>query len=294
VSGAGQADRGQSSRFRVDRRGLFRMGCITAGVAASASLLDGLLLTPRRLVTSDHAFEQSRTGAQPPVSPPLRILQVSDLHLRAIGPLERLLIERIHATPADLVVFTGDMIDRPAGIPLLDALLGELPSGARMLAILGNWEHRCAVPVEAIARMYERHGVELLVNRSVEVDHHGRSLRVTGLDDCLLGRPDPTAALAAAAPRDHHLVLAHCPAARDRLGLPPEHPASLVLSGHTHGGQIAPCGAAVVLPPGSGRYVAGWYRDGGPPMYVSRGIGTSLVPIRIGATPELVRIGWRL
>jgi predicted MPP superfamily phosphohydrolase len=66
------------------------------------------------------------------------------------------------------------------------------------------------------------------------------------------------------------------------------------LSGHTHGGQVAPFGIATILPPGCGRYVAGWYRDSGPPMYVSRGIGTSLFPVRIGATPELVRIDWHL
>ena len=92
----------------------------------------------------------------------------------------------------------------------------------------------------------------------------------------------------------HHLVLAHCPITRDALALPAGHAASLVLSGHTHGGQVAPFGIATILPRGCGRYVAGWYRDAGPPMYVSRGIGTSLLPVRIGATPELVCIDWRL
>jgi predicted MPP superfamily phosphohydrolase len=58
---------------------------------------------------------------------------------------------------------------------------------------------------------------------------------------------------------------------------------------------VAPFGVATILPPGCGRYVAGWYRDAdGPPLYVSRGIGTSGLPIRIGATPELVQIDWGL
>ena len=114
------------------------------------------------------------------------------------------------------------------------------------------------------------------------------------------GKPHPepyltaAAALDGAGPLPHHLVLAHCPISRDMLGLPEEHPASLVLSGHTHGGQVAPFGLATILPRGCGRYVAGWYRDALPPMYVSRGIGTSLLPIRIGATPELVRLDWQL
>jgi predicted MPP superfamily phosphohydrolase len=67
-----------------------------------------------------------------------------------------------------------------------------------------------------------------------------------------------------------------------------------MLSGHTHGGQIAPFGVALKLPHGSGGYVAGWYRGDGVPLYVSRGIGTSLVPIRIGATPELAQFDWSL
>jgi predicted MPP superfamily phosphohydrolase len=67
-----------------------------------------------------------------------------------------------------------------------------------------------------------------------------------------------------------------------------------MLSGHTHGGQIAPFGIAIKLPHGSGGYVSGWSRDDGGPLYVSRGIGTSLVPIRIGATPELAQFDWSL
>jgi predicted MPP superfamily phosphohydrolase len=61
-----------------------------------------------------------------------------------------------------------------------------------------------------------------------------------------------------------------------------------MLSGHTHGGQVAPFGRPLYRPRGSGRYVSGWYRDADRvPMYVSRGIGTSVVPIRLGAVPEI-------
>jgi predicted MPP superfamily phosphohydrolase len=276
-------------RQRLGRRAVLRGGCLAAGVAAAAVTIDGTLITPARLVTSDHAFGRTAASGRP-----LRLLQLSDLHLHGIGGLERMLLERIHDSRADLIVLTGDAIDSPDALPHLEQLLRELPTATRRLAILGNWEHKCGIALDDLRRTYERQGVEMLVNRSVDIEHHGRWLTVTGLDDLVLGRPDPTHALAGATRRDQHLVLAHCPAARDALGLPPGHPASLVLSGHTHGGQIAPLGAAFVRPRGSGRYVAGWYRDGGPPMYVSRGIGTSLLPVRIGATPELVRIEWWL
>lgn len=59
------------------------------------------------------------------------------------------------------------------------------------------------------------------------------------------------------------------------------------LAGHTHGGQVNLLGMRPFLPQGSGRYVAGWYRDIKPSLYVSRGIGTSILPVRIGSVPEI-------
>jgi predicted MPP superfamily phosphohydrolase len=282
-----------SSRSRrpssLSRRTLLRRACLVAGAVPVAAAIDGVAITPRRLVTSNHSFGQAASTDR------LRIVQVSDLHVHGIGTLERQLLEQLHDAQADLIVITGDSIDRAGSLPLLDRLLGEFPRSPRVLAILGNWEYRSGVGPDQFAHTYARHGIELLVNQSIELEHHGRTIRITGLDDILDGRPDAATALRDGRSLDHHLVLAHCPVSRDTLGLPPEHPASLVLSGHTHGGQVAPFGVATILPPGCGRYVSGWYRDdGGPPLYVSRGIGTSLLPIRIGAAPELVRIDWGL
>jgi predicted MPP superfamily phosphohydrolase len=254
-----------------------------------AAVIDAVAITPRRLVTSNHSFGQAASAER------LRILQVSDLHVRGIGTLERQLLERLHESQADLIVITGDSIDRAPSLPLLDTLLGEFPRSPRVLAILGNWEYRSGVSPEQFSRTYARHGIELLVNRSIEMEHHGQRIRITGLDDILSSKPNAATAISDGRPLNHHLVLTHCPIVRDTLGLPSEHPASLVLSGHTHGGQVAPFGVATILPHGCGRYVAGWYRDdGGPPLYVSRGIGTSGLPIRIGATPELVQVDWAL
>ena len=273
----------------LSRRTLLRRACLVAGTVPLAAAIDGVAITPRRLVTSTHSFGQAASTDR------LRIVQVSDLHVHGIGTLERQLLEQLHESQADLIVITGDSIDRAGSLPLLDRLLGEFPRSPRVLAILGNWEYRSGIGPDQFARTYARHGIELLVNQSIEVEHQGRTIRVTGLDDILYSRPAAATAIGAGRPLDHHLVLAHCPISRDTLGLPPEHPASFVLSGHTHGGQVAPFGVATILPPGCGRYVAGWYRDAdGPPLYVSRGIGTSGLPIRIGATPELVRIDWGL
>lgn len=282
-----------TSNPRCSRRRAIRMLAGGAGLAAiglpTAALVDGLVVTPRRLETSTHAF-----GDQVPGGNRLRIVQLSDLHVAGLGALEQSVLERVHDARADLVAITGDAIDHSRHLPALELLLRELPRRPRIVAIPGNWEHWSGAPLDTFARLYDRHGVELLVNRSIEIDTAGTRVRVTGLDDLVGGRPDAATALRDARPLPNHLVLAHCPQARDVLGLPAEHPASLLLSGHTHGGQIVPFRVVVWRPRGSGRYVGGWYRDDGPPMYVSRGIGTSVVPMRIGATPELVLVDWSL
>ena len=282
---AAQADRRGLGR----REWLARMG-ILAGAVPVVGAVDGLMITPRRLAATDHEVGT----AAPADAPRLSLLQISDLHLKQVGSLEERLLEQVHARTPDVIVLTGDIVDRRGSLWQLDLFLRQLPHAGRRFAIPGNWEHWAGIPLESLERLYATHGVELLVNRSVVFDHGGRRVRVTGLDDLVAGKPDADAALAAAEPCANHLVLAHCPAARDQLRLPSAHAPTFMLSGHTHGGQIAPFGVAVKLPHGSGGYVSGWYRDEGVPLYVSRGIGTSLVPVRIGATPEVPHFDWSL
>jgi predicted MPP superfamily phosphohydrolase len=289
--------------MRLKRRDLFRGGAALVAGGGLTTGIDGLCLTPFKLDVSHHYFgvPPAPTGdlateamPTPAESRRLRIAHVSDLHLYRVGPLEERVLEALHSLAPDLLVITGDSLSAARGEgPLVD-FLAACPDVPHRLAILGNWEISSGVPVARLRAHHERHGFDLLVNRSVRVALGDRSVRVTGFDDFRQGRPDPVAALAGEEPCDHHLVLAHCPVHRDKLSLPSEHPADLVLSGHTHGGQVAPGGVALLTPPGSGRYVAGWYRDGGPPLFVSRGIGTSTVPIRIGSVPELACIDWQL
>lgn len=279
------------SNVLLPRRKMLAASAALAGLPVAAGV-DGLLVTPRRLDVTRHTFGGSVTAAAP-----LRIVQVSDLHIRGFGAVEEQVVNAIVAARPDVIVHTGDMLESPRGFRPLREFLRRCPA-VPSFAIPGNWEYSSGVPLSAFGRLCDAVGIEWLVNRSVAMSHRGTALRITGLDDLRGGRPDAAAALGTAEPVPNHLVLAHCPALRDRLGLPTQHPADLVLSGHTHGGQVAPLGMPVVLPPGSGRYVAGWYgREGGdplPPLYVSRGIGMSLIPVRLGAVPEVAVFEWTL
>lgn len=257
---------------------------------------DALMVTPSWLKTSTFTFaggNESQHNRDGPPAPAASLLQLSDLHMKRIGRLEEQLLNAIQANPPDLLLFTGDAFDTAAGIDVFSEFLAACPQQSMSIGILGNWEYRSGIDPQRVARVYDQHGGRLLVNEACEVKTSAGSLVVTGLDDLVQGRPQVSAAkrLAGRAP---HLLLAHCPGQRDQLGPAIGEGIDLILSGHTHGGQIAPFGIALVTPDGSGRYVRGWYRKEGPPMYVSRGLGTSTLPIRLGVTPELVSIRWQL
>lgn len=271
----------------VPRRRWLRRAALLAGLGGGTSALEGIR-NRVRLAETRHEFAAApRSGPQRTV----RVAHVTDLHLAAIGPLEQRLLERLHASAVDLIAFTGDMIDDADNRHVLDTFLSECPHAPARVSIAGNWEYGSGLPLEEHRRIHERHGVNWLVNRSIVVATPAGRVRVTGLDDLRCGRPDAAAALRDAPPADAHLLLLHCPALCD---VPAAGRADLALAGHTHGGQVAPLGFAAVRPRGSGRYVAGWYRDATTPMYVSRGIGTSGLPLRVGAVAELPLIDWSI
>lgn len=285
-------------------RALARREWLAAAVATGAGLgvANAFGIEPNRVTVSRH-----RIGA--PGARTLRVVQLTDLHLRDVGFHEHRIAEAVAELRPQLLLLTGDSIDRRDRLPQLSEFLGLLPRGGEGIAILGNWEHWGGVDLRALRSTYERHGIRLLRDESVTLSLPAGRLLVTGLDDLVGGRPSVPAALAHATPAPDHLLLAHCPAHRELFvraahaspplpGMDPLDPAllrpQLMLSGHTHGGQLRFAGWAPFLPQGSGRYVSGWYRGNGPDLYVSRGLGTSVVPARIGAPPEIAVFDWAL
>jgi predicted MPP superfamily phosphohydrolase len=137
--------------------------------------------------------------------------------------------------------------------------------------------------------MFEAGDTRLLVNEPVQL---GPFAALYSLDDALAGRPDLSGL-----PNDpgcEVLLLSHCSGFRDELTPDQGRRIRAMISGHTHGGQVAFGGWAPLRPPASGRYVSGWYSGGGPDLFLSRGLGTSLVPLRIGSVPELAIIDWHV
>ena len=270
--------------LRLSRRQwLAATGC---GVVAAIGS-DGWLVEPNRIVVTSHSLAESNGGAA------TRIVQLTDLHLHDVGHHVKAVAAQTNALHPDLIALTGDSVDRSDALPLLAEFLELLPSETPKVATLGNWEHWAGVDTSELRSLYDRYHCRLLVNESASFTLHGRSFSFTGLDDLVGGTPNLAAAIRGGLRDDEtHVLIEHCPAFRDAPPLRQPGAAApfrLMLSGHTHGGQVAPFGRALYRPQGSGRYVSGWYRDADRvPMYVSRGIGTSVVPIRLGAVPEIV------
>ncbi len=249
--------------------------------------VEGLVLGPHRLTITRHQVTKPGAAA----GQQLRIVQLTDLHLRGLGEYEERVAAEVNALDADVVVLTGDSIDQQKRLGVLGTFLDWLESPYKY-AILGNWERWIfgddIAPLEAI---YATHDTQLLVNESVEHEHHGHSLLITGLDDYIGGEADYESAVRDQPSPANHLLLQHCPEFRDHLDGTTWSP-DLMLAGHTHGGQVQVLGIAPVRPRGSGRYVQGWYRDREPHLYVSPGLGTVLVPVRLGAPPEITVFDW--
>jgi predicted MPP superfamily phosphohydrolase len=217
----------------------------------------------------------------------ITIIQVSDLHLRSLARRELAVIGHLNALKSDLLVLSGDVIDDATNLPVLERFLASLEPGNKV-AVLGNWEHWSGVDLSDLRALYARYGVRLLVNEQVSYRVGKRTLAVAGLDDFTAGTPDSAVVKGLAGDGEISLVVQHSPGWFEATAaLNQSHPASLCLAGHTHGGQIAPFGMVMWTPRGSGRFNAGRYELGSCPLYISRGIGTSIAPLRMGARPEI-------
>ena len=212
----------------------------------------------------------------------LRIVALSDLHAPFIlGPPGDLIKMINHELP-DIFILAGDIIDQSGSEDLVKEFQ-RIKARHAKVATLGNWEYHGSLDLERLRKAYENSGISLLVNATLDVS----GLPIVGLDDFVFGSPDYEIIKKVSTTGGAILVISHCPGSFDFLTKYSRRPV-LVLSGHTHGGQIAPFGFVLVMPSGSGSYVQGWYHKGKDSMYVMRGIGTTGPPIRIGARPEIL------
>jgi uncharacterized protein len=235
--------------------------------------------------TTCHSISINR-GTTP--IPPLKLAYASDFHAGPTTDPDVLLqaCAELRAARPDVLLLGGDFVTHVSHeIEWLAPQLADIPAPFGRFAVLGN--HDWWSDPGHIVRQLEIVGIQVLLNRNVQLRPPFGKVYVCGVDDHRCGRPDATAALAGA--EGVRIVLMHAPSGLLDLG---EQRFDLALCGHTHGGQIAlPGGVPIVVPHGrlSRRYPRGRFELGnGRTLLVSVGLGCVLVPIRICADPEIL------
>jgi predicted MPP superfamily phosphohydrolase len=261
-----------------------RFLAVAGGALGAAALgTDAFAFEPERVLLSRHDV---RVPELPRALEGLRIAHVTDVHFPGNIAAAESALEHLRRERPEIVVLTGDMLEHNDALPQVAAFATHARGSIATVATLGNWEYY-ANSIPPLAAVYSEAQVELLINARREVAVGDTSIVLVGLDDPVMGRPDIYRARAGLTSGGVEVWLLHAPGIVSHQLQHDEARPAFLLAGHTHGGQIRLPLLPAVTPTGSGRFVAGWYRDTFAPLYVSRGVGTTNVPARFCCPPEL-------
>jgi len=223
----------------------------------------------------------------------LVVAHLSDLHMRGYGGRERQVLKLLAEARPNLIVMTGDFTlegSDPAPIQQFLGDLRDLQPTFGIWAVLGNHDHwyPLAPDDEALRRFFSEAGVALLVNEGGRIGKGEDTLSLIGVDDPFSGYANLTESLRGMHRTPFAILLTHSPEIFVKADLAKF---DLVLAGHTHGGQVRlPGVGALWLPRGSEGFESGWFYGQFAQMYVTRGVGTSILPVRFLCRPEIALI----
>ena len=296
--------------MRYPLRNILGIGLITATICGVLLLAYAYFVEPFRLVVNEQelaieGWDKEFDG--------FRILLISDVHGGSHGVDEariHQIVETANAQSADMIVLLGDFVsqpisnrpmrERPPLMPMdkiADALAGlRAPNG--VFAVLGNhdgWYSDAAVTSEL-----KRVGIHVLDGEVANIERGGRLFRLLGLKDHMHAQDwkkfsnEAKNLLAATEGTGNVVVLEHSPDILPIItgDLLISKDLKLILAGHTHGGQVRlPIIGSPIVPSSYGqKYVAGHIKDADVDMFVTTGIGTSVLPFRFFVPPEIVVI----
>lgn len=225
-----------------------------------------------------------------------KVLQMTDFHGGRFVSSEYLdeAVELAARQNPDVVALTGDFIHKGNGhIERVARSLGRLRAPGGVYAVLGNHDYSVHNALgrrrnpdlhRQVADALAAHGISVLRNQAVPIRRGDDAIQLVGMEDLWSRQCDPEVSFAGLSPDQPRIVLAHNPLTVELLH---QRRCDLMLSGHTHGGQVVLPGLGrVALGPGGRRFCAGMYRVGATWLYVNKGIGHG-VPIRYQVRPEI-------
>lgn len=272
---------------RIKRR-LRRVRAARPSVLTTLSLNAPVPQTPPLAYAPDPEITQTDIWLErlPAAYDGLRIVHLTDIHhslFTSIREVERA-VHLANLLHPDLVALTGDYVTlSPSYIWPVAQTLGKLQARFGTFAVLGN--HDFQVDPDAVARALESQDIRVLRNRHAALRSGDATLWIAGVDDLWWGSDDLPGALRHVPAREAKILLCHNPLgiwSAARLDV------DFVLSGHTHGGQVRlPMMNSFYRSKPGRRFVEGWNKLGSTQIYVNRGIGKVLVPVRVKCPPEI-------
>jgi len=232
------------------------------------------------------------------------VAQLSDLHNAEFGEGQRRLLDCVREANADAIVITGDTIDsRHTDVALAIDTIERLCGLAPVYLVTGNHEARIPTDCDALLTGAAQVGAVVLRNEAAEIVQNGEKMRIAGADDLgfyvsTLGMEDGKASMRAklaelTAEETFTILLSHRPELYTWYA---ETGADLVFAGHAHGGQVRLPWIGGLVAPGQGllpKYTDGIHMIQNTAMVISRGLGNSVLPLRINNPPEVVVVTLR-
>ena len=228
-----------------------------------------------------------------------RIAQVSDLHNAELGKDNNKLIEKLNECEPDIIVLTGDLIDsNHTNLEVALSFARQAVKIAPCYFVTGNHEAWVGSQYEELKTSLENAGVTVLQDEAIELNYGDECIQLIGLNDPDFSERDSflsesileTKLSQVNISNGFTILLSHRP---EYFNVYQNKNIDLVLSGHAHGGQFRLPFLGGVIAPNQGffpKYDAGIYTENGTTMIVSRGIGNSIIPVRINNRPEIVII----
>jgi predicted MPP superfamily phosphohydrolase len=206
-----------------------------------------------------------------------RFVHFSDLHYRGDADYAAEIVRKINELKPDFVCFTGDLIEDKKFVPEALSFIRQI--NTPVYGAPGNHDYWSGASFTDFQRAFRKTGGEWLVDRSLILPQY--DLEIWGMGWIGIHAFKPAKA-------DHRVLLGHYPAMADTLGMKFD----LILSGHSHGGQIRlPFYGPLIIPTGVGRYDRGYFASPFGPLYVSSGVGTlSTIPLRWNCPPEITAV----
>jgi predicted MPP superfamily phosphohydrolase len=276
----------------ITRRKFLKGGLITAaGLALYAGEIERHYIGVAHHVAAIQGLPPAFEGA--------RIAQLSDIHLDEYS--EPLFLEHavklVNNLNADFVFLTGDFVtDGIAPRRFAEGSAWQCADILRNLkceqryACLGN--HDIGVGSKTVQKALDDNGTRVLVNAFTALERGGSRIWLSGLDDWNQGRPQVDLAIPVrirGIAEEPIILMCHEPDFADQVvEMRASQAVALMLSGHSHGGQVRiPLIGPLILPAGGRKYVEGWFRFGNMQLHVNRGLGTTGVPFRFDCPPEI-------